>query len=115
MSKKRVRSDGRLKNKPLVVRPTNDLRRAPTSSGASDRDAIVAAKSATGATEDAVTTAADRPTKPPTDGRGRVTGADIARRAYLLYLERGCEHGHDVEDWLQAERDLQTGVGSAKQ
>jgi hypothetical protein len=35
-----------------------------------------------------------------------VTPRDIARYAYNLYLARGCEHGHDVEDWLQAERDL---------
>ena len=30
----------------------------------------------------------------------------IARRAYELFLERGGEHGHDLEDWLQAEREL---------
>ena len=30
----------------------------------------------------------------------------VARRAYDLYLERDCEHGHDVDDWLQAEREL---------
>ena len=30
----------------------------------------------------------------------------IARRSYELYLARGGEHGHDVEDWLQAEREL---------
>jgi hypothetical protein len=29
----------------------------------------------------------------------------IARRAYERYQQRG-EHGHDLEDWLQAERDL---------
>jgi hypothetical protein len=32
--------------------------------------------------------------------------ADIAHRAYDLFLARGCEHGHDVDDWLQAERQL---------
>ena len=32
-----------------------------------------------------------------------VTDADVARRAYDLYLARGRESGHDVEDWLQAE------------
>jgi len=26
--------------------------------------------------------------------------------AYELYIERGCLDGHDVEDWLRAERDL---------
>jgi hypothetical protein len=35
-----------------------------------------------------------------------VTNDDVARRAYDLYLGRGCEHGHDVDDWLQAEREL---------
>jgi Protein of unknown function (DUF2934) len=32
---------------------------------------------------------------------------EVARRAYDLYFARGCEHGHDVDDWLQAERELQ--------
>ena len=40
-------------------------------------------------------------------------GGDIARRAYELYLARGCDAGHDVEDWLQAERELQQPVGPA--
>ena len=31
---------------------------------------------------------------------------EIRRRAYELYLERGQEPGHDLEDWLQAEREL---------
>ncbi|MGA8367860.1 MAG: DUF2934 domain-containing protein [Candidatus Acidiferrales bacterium] len=30
----------------------------------------------------------------------------IAIRAYELYLERGCQDGHDVEDWLAAETEL---------
>ncbi|HEV3483439.1 MAG TPA: DUF2934 domain-containing protein [Candidatus Acidoferrales bacterium] len=30
----------------------------------------------------------------------------IQQRAYELFLERGCEHGRDVEDWLEAEREL---------
>jgi len=29
---------------------------------------------------------------------------EIARVAYELYLQRGCEHGHDLEDWLNAEQ-----------
>ena len=37
-----------------------------------------------------------------------VTDGDVARRAYDLYLGRGGEHGHDVDDWLQAERELQS-------
>ena len=31
---------------------------------------------------------------------------EIRRRAYELYLERGEEPGRDLEDWLQAEREL---------
>ena len=34
------------------------------------------------------------------------THDEIARRAYQLFEERGREHGRDLEDWLQAERDL---------
>ena len=34
------------------------------------------------------------------------THADIARRAYQLYEERGGGHGRDWEDWFQAEREL---------
>jgi hypothetical protein len=30
----------------------------------------------------------------------------IEKRAYELYLERGGEAGHDVTDWLAAEREL---------
>jgi Protein of unknown function (DUF2934) len=29
-----------------------------------------------------------------------------AKRAYELYLARGGEHGHDAEDWLRAEAEL---------
>ena len=32
----------------------------------------------------------------------------IARRAFELFERRGSSHGHDVDDWLQAERDLLT-------
>jgi hypothetical protein len=35
-----------------------------------------------------------------------VTDAEVARRAYDLYMARGCADGHDVDDWLQAEREL---------
>ncbi len=46
--------------------------------------------------------------KPDRRRRGRtpVTSRDIARRAYSLYVMRGREDGHDLDDWLQAEREL---------
>lgn len=32
----------------------------------------------------------------------------IAKRAYALYRERGCREGYDVEDWVDAEREILT-------
>ncbi len=34
------------------------------------------------------------------------TAEQIEQRAYELYVERGCEDGHDVADWLAAEKQL---------
>jgi hypothetical protein len=41
---------------------------------------------------------------------------EIARSAYELYVQRGGEHGKDVEDWIAAEKDLtdKLVVGAAK-
>lgn len=39
----------------------------------------------------------------------RVDVSDIVRfRAYELYLQRGCKHGHDFEDWLRAESEIKS-------
>ena len=37
---------------------------------------------------------------------------EIKDRAYEIYLLRGVTDGHDLEDWLQAERDLRGACGS---
>ncbi|MGE0867202.1 MAG: DUF2934 domain-containing protein [Kofleriaceae bacterium] len=34
------------------------------------------------------------------------THDQIAARAYALFVSRGCVHGHDAEDWLTAEAEL---------
>ena len=39
-------------------------------------------------------------------GRREPSGEEIASRAHELYLQRGGEHGKDVEDWVRAEREL---------
>jgi len=47
--------------------------------------------------------------------RDRSKGADvpilshdeIARRAYEISLERGSQPGHELDDWLSAEKELQ--------
>jgi len=36
-----------------------------------------------------------------------ITKDEIARRAYALLLARGQVEGRDVEDWLEAERQLE--------
>ena len=41
----------------------------------------------------------------------------VARRAYELFLARGGTHGRDLQDWLEAERQLRasprTGIQAA--
>jgi HSP20 family molecular chaperone IbpA len=45
---------------------------------------------------------------PPQDlaNRASEVHAMIARRAYELFANRGCEHGQDLQDWLAAESDI---------
>jgi len=35
---------------------------------------------------------------------------EIRCRAYQLYVERGEEHGRDLDDWLQAKREFEGGA-----
>ena len=35
---------------------------------------------------------------------------EIRRRAYEIYLERGEQPGRELDDWLQAERELKGGM-----
>src|SRR5262249_53615302 len=45
---------------------------------------------------------------PASNGHGQASDVqdEIRRRAYELYQERGCEPGHEVEDWFEAERQV---------
>ena len=40
------------------------------------------------------------------DERREPSRQEITRLAYALYLQRGSEHGHDVDDWVAAEKEL---------
>jgi DUF2934 family protein len=40
--------------------------------------------------------------------RNKITHEEIQRLAYHIYLSRGGQEGHDLEDWLQAERELKS-------
>jgi len=44
--------------------------------------------------------------RPASAASATATIADIARRAFELYCERGCQDGYDLQDWIQAEREL---------
>ncbi len=39
-------------------------------------------------------------------GRREPSAEEIASRAHELYLQRGREHGKDIEDWVRAEKEL---------
>lgn len=39
---------------------------------------------------------------------------EIELSAYFKYCERGCESGHDVDDWLAAEREILAAGAAAK-
>lgn len=45
---------------------------------------------------------------PETNVAGSTRHQTIRIRAYEIYLERGEQHGRDLDDWLQAERELTT-------
>jgi hypothetical protein len=43
---------------------------------------------------------------PPISLTGAPKAADVAKRAYELWLASGRAHGRDQEHWFQAEREL---------
>ena len=40
---------------------------------------------------------------------------EIRFRAYEIYLERGEQEGNDLDDWLQAEREIELGLFQREQ
>jgi hypothetical protein len=44
--------------------------------------------------------------KKPRKAKSQPTQEEIALRAYHIFLERGSTPGNEVQDWLQAEREL---------
>jgi len=51
----------------------------------------------------------------PRTAESSPTREEIELRAYQIYVERGGTHGQDVEDWLQAERELVVKYGKPVQ
>ena len=71
-------------------------------------------------TQSTMTTTRTRTRKSPTtpatstaSSLSSLSHADIANRAYELFLAAGAPHGRDLEHWLQAERELRTRSASA--
>ena len=70
-------------------------------------------KAVRGATSAPMVIKASTPAKAPPGAPSSTTAVaarpsqeDIARRSYEIFLARGGTHGHDFEDWIQAEHDL---------
>jgi len=57
-------------------------------------------------TPDASRTAA----QPPAPARAPAPAGKVAERAYQIWQARGRPSGHDLEHWLQAERELGAGA-----
>ncbi len=51
----------------------------------------------------------------PTDNAAGGGDAAVARRAYQRYEERGYEHGRDMDDWLEAEREVRRAEPAERQ
>ena len=49
---------------------------------------------------------------PPSSEPNQPDETDIAARAYEIYKSKGRVDGDDLGDWLQAERDLSSSVGT---
>jgi hypothetical protein len=46
-------------------------------------------------------------TMPPAAMTQSSVSADkVAARAYQKWLQKGCKHGHDRQDWLEAEAEI---------
>jgi len=56
-----------------------------------------------------------KPARRAKKGNGTVDSfndpSEVAKRAYEIYQRRGGSHGADLDDWLEAERELRPGPG----
>lgn len=53
-------------------------------------------------------------TNPKPSQRNENIAQKIQDRAYELYVSRGQEPGHELDDWLQAEREVNNGQEQQK-
>ena len=48
-----------------------------------------------------------QPEVPEEEQKNGASSAEIRKRAFEIHIERGGIHGCDLDDWMQAERELQ--------
>jgi hypothetical protein len=53
------------------------------------------------------------PQRPDSNQQQKTIEEQIRRRAYQLYVQRGREDGHDLEDWLAAEAEITAQAAAA--
>jgi hypothetical protein len=51
------------------------------------------------------------PTAKPAAPPHKIPQEKIAMRAYDKWVKRGCKHGRDQQDWLEAEAELRAEFG----
>lgn len=66
------------------------------------------AKAAPAAAKKAVAKPAAKKAAPKGAAAKKIDYDAVSRKAYELFLARGGEHGYHIEDWLRAEKDLQS-------
>jgi len=99
-----------------MERPSKNLKKAPakkpkkTADGGKMTQKLKAVSRRKGSSGKTIKSKKD-PVTAPTRAEAQhryyeVLGSRIAERAYELYVQRGHEHGHDMEDWLEAERQI---------
>ena len=52
------------------------------------------------------------PTAQPAGKPVPIPHEKVAMRAYQKWVQRGCTHGHDMQDWVEAEKELRSEMGS---
>jgi hypothetical protein len=45
-------------------------------------------------------------TSPTPPSQAKIPHEKVAMRAYEKWCQRGCQHGRDVQDWVEAETEL---------
>lgn len=79
-------------------------RRQPQSGSAPPSQAPESAAAGASSESRSASTSPSDGSSSPSDGSSRMSR--IARRAYEIYERRGGQQGQELEDWLQAEREV---------